>query len=120
MIFNFWTNFFYIKIINFINKKNNMRISNIYCCTTKNSLLFLSRILIFKFFVFSFSDKGISFHSVLAKPISVVTIFSPKISDFKIPDNVLNFIVLLFFSFEIKSATHLVPFPHAPDFHHQN
>jgi len=28
---------------------------------------------------------------------------------------VVKIIVLLFFSFEIKSATHLVPLPHAPD-----
>ena len=79
------------------------------------SLLSLSIILIFKFFVFNFSDKGISFHSVLALPISVVTMLFPKISDFKFPDIVFKTIFLLLRSFDIKSATHLVPLPQAPD-----
>jgi len=39
----------------------------------------------------------------------------PKISDFKFPDIVFKTTLLLLLSFEIKSATHLVPLPHAPD-----
>ena len=52
---------------------------------------------------------------VFAFPISVVTRLFLNISDFKLPDRVVKIIVLLPFSFEIKSATHLVPLPHAPD-----
>ena len=74
-----------------------------------------SIILIFKFFVSISFDKGISSHFNFAFPISVVTIFFSKISDFSFPDSVFKIIDLLFFSFEIKFATHLVPFPHAPD-----
>ena len=60
-------------------------------------------------------DRGISFHLVFAIPISVVTRLFSNISDFKLPDGVVKIIVLLSFSLEIKSATHLVPLPHAPD-----
>ena len=52
---------------------------------------------------------------IFAFPISVVTRLFSNISDFKFPDRVPKIIFLLFFSFEIKSATHLVPLPHAPD-----
>jgi len=65
--------------------------------------------------VLNSSDKGISFHFVFALPISVVTRLFPNILDFKFPDRVVKIIVLLSFSFEIKSATHLVPLPQAPD-----
>jgi hypothetical protein len=44
-----------------------------------------------------------------------VTKLFPNISDFKFPDRVVRVIFFLSFSFEIKSATHLVPLPHAPD-----
>ena len=71
--------------------------------------------MIFKFFVFSSLERGISFHLIFALPISVVTKLFSNISDFKFPDRVVRIIVLLPFSFEIKSATHLVPLPHAPD-----
>ena len=75
----------------------------------------MSLILILRLSVFNSLDRGISFHLVFASPISVVTKLFPNISDFKFPDRVVKIIFFLPFSFEIKSATHLVPFPHAPD-----
>ena len=75
----------------------------------------MSLILIFRLRVFNSSERGISFHLTFAFPISVVTKLLFSISDFKLPDRVVKIIVLLPFSFEIKSATHLVPLPHAPD-----
>ena len=65
--------------------------------------------------MFNSLDKGISFHLVFALPISVVTRLFPNILDFKFPDRVFKIIFLLPLSLEIKSATHLVPLPHAPD-----
>jgi hypothetical protein len=65
--------------------------------------------------VSSFLERGISFHSVLPFPISVETSLFPNISDFKSPDCVVKVINDLLFSFDNKSATHLVPFPHAPE-----
>ena len=73
------------------------------------SLLFESIILIFKFFVSSFSDKGISFHCNLALPISVVTMFLSNIFDSKFPFEVDKMIFSDFVSSEINFATHLVP-----------
>ena len=48
--------------------------------------------------MFKSSDKGISFHFVFPTPISVETSLSPKISDFKLPDNVVKLIVFLLVS----------------------
>ena len=79
------------------------------------SFLSLSKIFISKFFVSNLADKGISFHSILALPISVVTILLSNIFDFKFPFKVVKIISLFFVSSKINFATHLVPFPQAPD-----
>ena len=59
--------------------------------------------------------NGISFQFVFGIPTSVSTKLLPKIFDFKIPEEVQIVISFLLFSFDKKSATHLVPFPQAPD-----
>jgi hypothetical protein len=78
-------------------------------------LLSLSRISICKFFVFTFFESGISFQLVFPNPIPVSTRFFPSISDLSSPADVTKEILFLPFSFDKRSATHLVPFPHAPD-----
>ena len=78
-------------------------------------MLFLLTILIFKFFVSKFLFKGISSQLVFGIPISVSTKLSPKICDFNTPEEVRSVISLSLFSFDKRSATHLVPFPHAPE-----
>ena len=78
-------------------------------------MLFLLIILIFKFFVSRFLFNGISFQLVFGIPISVSTKLLPRIFDFSAPEEVQSIISLSLFSFDIRSATHLVPFPHAPE-----
>ena len=78
------------------------------------SLLFLFRILILRFLVSRFLFKGISFQLVFGIPIYVFTKLLAKIFDFNEPDEVHTVISFLLFSFASKSATHLVPLPHAP------
>jgi hypothetical protein len=78
-------------------------------------MLFLSIILIFKFFVSRFLFNGISFQLVFGIPISVSTKLLSRIFDFSAPEEVQSIISLSLFSFDIRSATHLVPFPHAPE-----
>ena len=58
----------------------------------------MSLISITKLFVFNSLDKGISSHFVFATPISVETIFSPTIFDFKLPDKVVKIISFLLLS----------------------
>jgi hypothetical protein len=48
-------------------------------------------------------------------PISVFTKLFPRIFDFSKPEDVQTVISCLPLSFDRKSATHLVPFPQAPD-----
>jgi len=59
--------------------------------------------------------NGISFQLVFGTPISVSTKLLPKIFDFNAPEDVQSIISLSLFSFDNKSATHLVPFPQAPE-----
>ena len=80
-----------------------------------NSELFLSKILIFKFLVSRSLLNGISFQLVFGIPISVSTKLLPKIFDFSDPVDVQSTISLSPFSLDNKSATHLVPFPQAPE-----
>ena len=79
------------------------------------SLLFLSKIFNLRFLVFKFSLKGISSQLVFGIPILVSTKLLFKIFDFIMPEEVDNVISFLLFCFESRSATHLDPFPHAPD-----
>ena len=79
------------------------------------SILFLFKILILRFLVSKFSLNGISFHFTLGMPISVSTELFSKIFDFKTPEEVKTVIFFWFFSLDKKLATHLVPFPQAPD-----
>ena len=78
-------------------------------------MLFLLTILMFKFFVSKFLFNGISFQFVFGTPISVSTKLLSKICDFNAPEEVQSIISLSLFSFDKRSATHLVPFPHAPE-----
>jgi hypothetical protein len=59
--------------------------------------------------------NGISFQLVFGIPISVSTKLLPKICDFNAPEEVQSIISLSLFSFDKRSATHLVPFPQAPE-----
>ena len=78
-------------------------------------ILFLLTILMFKFFVSKFLINGISSQLVFGIPISVSTKLSSKIFDFNSPEEVQSIISLSLFSFDKRSATHLVPFPQAPE-----
>ena len=76
MIFNFWTNFFNIKIFNYLTKNTHEDFQHLQQFH-QNVQFFLSLILISKFFVLNF-DKGISFHLVFAIPIPVSTRLFPR------------------------------------------
>ena len=78
-------------------------------------VLFLSKISIFKFCVSCCSLKGISCQLTFGTPISVSTKLLSKIYDFREPEAVKSVISFLPLSFDRRSATHLVPFPQAPD-----
>ena len=70
---------------------------------------------IFKFLVFISLIKGILYHSKEGIPILVSTKFSFSISECKFPDDVSKFISSFPYSFDKSLATHLVPFPQAPE-----
>ena len=59
--------------------------------------------------------SGISSQLVFGTPISVSTKLLPKIFDLSVPDDVQSIISLSLLSFDKNSATHLVPFPQAPE-----
>ena len=59
--------------------------------------------------------RGISCQFNFGIPISVSTKLFPKIFDFSEPEVVKSVISFLPLSFDRRSATHLVPFPQAPD-----